>query len=65
MHEVTRILDAMEAGDDEAAAGLLPAAYDELRRMAANKMAGERGGDQVRATMNESQLMIETEAPSE
>jgi RNA polymerase sigma factor (TIGR02999 family) len=123
VHDVTRILEAMEAGDGEAAAELLPAAYEELRRMAAQKMAGERGGqtlqatalvheaylrlagpegeqprwktrghffgaaaeamrriliesarrkqamkrggDQVRTTMNESRLLIETDAPSE
>ena len=50
MHEVTRILQAIEAGDEGASAELLPAAYEELRRMAAQKMAGERDGHTLQAT---------------
>lgn len=50
MQEVTRILQAIDDGDREAAAELLPAAYEELRRMAAQKMAGERGGHTLQAT---------------
>jgi DNA-binding GntR family transcriptional regulator len=42
MSEVSRILGAIEAGDTQAAQRLLPLAYDELRRIAAQKMAGER-----------------------
>lgn len=42
MNDITRILQAVEEGDNEAAARLLPAAYDELKRMARAKMAAER-----------------------
>jgi RNA polymerase sigma factor (TIGR02999 family) len=50
MHEVTRILDAIEQGDPKAAERLLPLVYDELRRMAAHKMAGEAAGHTLQAT---------------
>ncbi len=50
MHEVTRVLDAIEQGDPKAAERLLPLVYDELRRMAAHKMAGEAGGHTLQAT---------------
>jgi RNA polymerase sigma factor (TIGR02999 family) len=42
MNEVTRFLNAVEQGDPNAAAQLLPLVYDELRRLAAAKMARER-----------------------
>lgn len=42
MSEVTRILDAAVAGDGRAAAELLPLVYDELRKLAAARMADER-----------------------
>src|ERR1700733_3078499 len=41
MSEVTRLLDAAAAGDCKAAADLLPLVYDELRKLAAARMAGE------------------------
>jgi RNA polymerase sigma factor (TIGR02999 family) len=41
MPEVTRLLDAAAAGDRKAAAALLPLVYDELRKLAAARMAGE------------------------
>jgi RNA polymerase sigma factor (TIGR02999 family) len=44
MSEVTRILEAVNRGDRQAAADLLPLVYDELRRLAAVRMAGERPG---------------------
>jgi RNA polymerase sigma factor (TIGR02999 family) len=50
MHEVTRVLDAIEQGDPKAAERLLPLVYDELRRMAAHKMAGEAVGHTLQAT---------------
>ncbi|MFC7337476.1 ECF-type sigma factor [Haloferula chungangensis] len=50
MDDVTRILEARESGDTRAAEGLLPLAYDELRRMAANKMASERAGHTLQPT---------------
>ena len=42
MTEVTRILNAIESGDHQAAADLLPLVYDELRKLAAARMAEER-----------------------
>src|SRR4051794_41956115 len=50
MSEVTRLLDAAAAGDRKAAADLLPLVYDELRRMAAAKMAAEAAGHTLDAT---------------
>lgn len=50
MNEVTRILEAMESGDRQAAEGLLPLAYKELRRIAAHKMASERPGHTLQPT---------------
>ena len=50
MHEVTRVLDAIEHGDPKAAERLLPLVYDELRRMAAHKMAGESVGHTLQPT---------------
>ena len=41
MSDVTRLLDAAAAGDRRAAADLLPLVYDELRKLAAARMAGE------------------------
>ena len=50
MHEVTCILCAIEKGDPRAAEQLLPLIYDELRRLAAEKMAQERPGQTLQAT---------------
>lgn len=50
MHEVTRILDALEQGDSHAAEQLLPLVYDELRRLAAAQMACEKPGQTLDAT---------------
>jgi RNA polymerase sigma factor (TIGR02999 family) len=50
MSEVTRILNAIQEGDRQAAAELLPLVYDELRRIAAMKMAGESSGHTLQAT---------------
>ena len=50
MNEVTRFLNAAEQGDPNAAARLLPLVYDELRRLAAAKMAGEGPGHTLDAT---------------
>jgi RNA polymerase sigma factor (TIGR02999 family) len=48
--EVTKILSAIDAGDPHAAAKLLPLVYDELRKLAAGHMAGERAGHTLDAT---------------
>jgi RNA polymerase sigma factor (TIGR02999 family) len=50
MSEVTRILSAIEQGEPHAAEQLLPLIYDELRRLAAEKMAQERPGQTLQAT---------------
>lgn len=50
MNEITRILNAMSAGNPAAANELIPLVYDELRTMAANKMAHERPGQTLQAT---------------
>ena len=50
MSEVTRILDRVEQGDPKAAEELLPLVYDELRRVAAQKMANEAPGQTLQPT---------------
>jgi RNA polymerase sigma factor (TIGR02999 family) len=50
MDNVTRILSAIEQGDLQAADQLLPLVYDELRRLAAAKMAREKPGQTLQAT---------------
>jgi RNA polymerase sigma factor (TIGR02999 family) len=50
MNEVTRVLTALEHGDSGAAEQLLPLVYDELRRLAAQKLAQERPGQTLQAT---------------
>jgi len=48
--DVTRILNAIEGGDPTASEELLPLVYDELRLLAAQKMAQERPGQTLQAT---------------
>ncbi len=48
--EVTRVLAAIEQGDPTGAAQLLPLVYDELRRLAAQKLAQEKPGQTLQAT---------------
>jgi RNA polymerase sigma factor (TIGR02999 family) len=50
MTDVTHILSAIEEGDPQAAAQLLPLVYDELRKLAAQKLAHERPGQTLQAT---------------
>ncbi len=50
MSEVTRILSAIESGDPHAAAQLLPLVYDELRKLAAQRLAREKPGQTLEAT---------------
>src|SRR5207247_2351390 len=50
MTEVTVILSAIEQGDPHAAEQLLPLVYDELRKLAAQKMAQEAAGQTLQAT---------------
>src|SRR5512140_2343174 len=50
MGDVTRMLDQVQQGDPKAAEELLPLVYDELRRLAAAKMAQEKPGQTLQAT---------------
>jgi RNA polymerase sigma factor (TIGR02999 family) len=50
MSEVTRILSAIDQGDPHAAEQLLPLVYEELRKLAAQKLAQERPGQTLEAT---------------
>ncbi len=50
MSDVTAILNALDAGDLHAAAQLLPLVYDELRKLAAQKLAHEKPGQTLDAT---------------
>src|SRR5438105_12222714 len=50
MNEVTQILSAIEGGDPHAAEQLLPLVYQELRRLAAQKLAQEKPGQTLEAT---------------
>ena len=50
MSEVTRLLDAAAAGDHKAAVDLLPLVYDELRKLAATRLAAESPGHSLDAT---------------
>src|SRR5262249_3649163 len=50
MSDVTQILSAIEGGDSHAAEQLLPLVYEELRRLAAQKLAQEKPGQTLEAT---------------
>jgi RNA polymerase sigma factor (TIGR02999 family) len=50
MSQVTEILSAMEAGDPQAAEQLLPLVYDELRKLAAQRLARQKPGETLQPT---------------
>jgi hypothetical protein len=50
MNDVTRILSAIEQGEAQAAEQLLPLVYDELRKLAAQRLAREKPGQTLQAT---------------
>jgi RNA polymerase sigma factor (TIGR02999 family) len=50
MDDITRILSAIEHGDPRAAEKLLPLVYDELRKLAAHRLAAEKPGQTLQAT---------------
>ena len=50
VRDVTQILSAIEQGDPRAAAQLLPLVYDELRKLAAQRLAQENSGQTLQAT---------------
>jgi hypothetical protein len=64
MNDVTRILSAVEQGDPHAAEQLLPLVYDELRKLAARRLAQEKPGQTLEATalVHEAYLrLVDTE----
>ena len=66
MNDVTQILSRMESGDSTAADQLLPLVYDELRRLAAHKLAQESPGNTLQATalVHEAYLrLVDVDAP--
>jgi RNA polymerase sigma factor (TIGR02999 family) len=65
MSDVTRILAAIEEGDPHAADQLLPMVYDELRKLAAGKMARESAGHTLQPTalVHEAFLKLVGPAP--
>ena len=50
MSDVTRLLNRVQEGDPKAAEELLPLVYEELRKLAAHRMAGEAAGQTLQAT---------------
>ena len=50
MNDVTRILSAIDHGDPPAASELLPIVYEELRKLAAQRLAQEQPGQTLQAT---------------
>jgi RNA polymerase sigma factor (TIGR02999 family) len=67
MTHVTRILSAIEAGDPQAAAELLPLVYDELRRLAAQRLAREKPGQTLEPTalVHEAYLRLVGDGPGQ
>jgi RNA polymerase sigma factor (TIGR02999 family) len=67
MNEVTKIIHAIEAGDPHAAAQLLPLVYDELRRLAAQRLAQERPGQTLEPTalVHEAYLRLVGDRPEQ
>jgi RNA polymerase sigma factor (TIGR02999 family) len=63
MSDVTRILQSIEAGDPQAADELLPLVYDELRKLAAAKMAHEKPGQTLQATALVHEAYLRLVAP--
>src|SRR5262249_21209603 len=66
LSDVTRILSAIEQGDAHAAQELLPLVYEELRRLAAQKLAREKPGQTLEATalVHEAYLrLVDTAKP--
>src|SRR5258707_2433728 len=64
MSDVTQILNAIEQGDPRAAEQLLPLVYDELRKLAAQRLAWETPGQTLQATalVHEAYLrLVDTE----
>jgi RNA polymerase sigma factor (TIGR02999 family) len=65
MNEVTRILSAIEAGEPQAAERLLPLVYDELRKLAAARLAHEKPGQTLQATALVHEAYLRLLGPTE
>jgi RNA polymerase sigma factor (TIGR02999 family) len=65
MADVTRVLEAIEQGDPRAAAQLLPLVYEELRKLAAARMAAERPDHTLTATALVHEAYVRLVAPAE
>ncbi len=67
MSDVTRILSAIEQGEPNAAEQLLPLVYEELRKLAAQRMAQEKPGQTLQATalVHEAYLRLVDQAPDQ
>jgi RNA polymerase sigma factor (TIGR02999 family) len=67
MSDVTRILSQIESGDPSAAEQLLPLVYDELRKLAAARLAHEKSGQTLQATalVHEAYLRLVGGEPSQ
>jgi RNA polymerase sigma factor (TIGR02999 family) len=66
--DVTRVLHATAQGDPNAASRLLPLVYDELRKLAAQRMAGEAPGHTLQATalVHDAYLrLVDVDAPQD
>lgn len=64
MSDVTRILSQIEQGDPQAAERLLPLVYDELRKLAAVKLAQEKPGQTLQATALVHEAYLRLVGPS-
>jgi RNA polymerase sigma factor (TIGR02999 family) len=64
MTDVTRILSAIEQGDPHAASELLPLVYDELKKLAAQRMAQENPGQTLQATALVHEAYLRLVAPA-
>src|SRR5215218_4345549 len=68
MNDVTRILSAIEHGDAKASEELLPLVYDELRKLAAQRLTHEKPGQTLQATalVHDAYLrLVDVEAPAQ
>lgn len=67
MHDVTRILNAVNRGDGQAADELLPLVYEELRRLAAQRLSREPPGQTLQATalVHEAYIRLLGDEPCE
>ncbi len=65
MNEFTRILEAIQHGNTRAAEDLLPLVYEELRRIAGHKMAGEAPGHTLQATALVHEAWLRLTGPNE